>query len=94
MRATPNEVYLAVSEDEFQYLIRLLPEVETVLISLFCVENFEGATGFTLFSVLEKRGAQNFVILQRRLEGTETSSIAEYFPAAGWRRKIISKNRN
>ncbi len=83
-RAAPNEVYLAVSEDEFQYLIRLLPEVETVLISLFCVENFESATGFTLFYVLEKRGAQNFVILQRHLTGTETSSIADYFPSACW----------
>ncbi len=83
-RAAPNEVYLAVSEDEFQYLVRLLPEVETVLIGLFCVENFEGAAGFTLLYVLEKRGARNFVILQRHLETAETTSIAEYFPSAGW----------
>jgi formate hydrogenlyase subunit 5 len=83
-RAEPNEVYLDVSEDEFQYLIRLLPEVETVLIGLFCVENFEGTAGFTLFYVLEKRGAQNFVILRRTLEGNQAASIAEYFPSAGW----------
>jgi hypothetical protein len=79
-RSEPNEFYLDVLEEEFQYLIRLLPEVETVLIDLFCVENFEGATGFTLFYVLEKRGAQNFVILRRHLDGTEAVSVAEYFP--------------
>jgi formate hydrogenlyase subunit 5 len=83
-RAAQNEVYLNVSEDEFQYLMRLLPEVDTVLISLFCVENFENAAGFTLFYVIEKRGAQNFVILKRKLEGNVASSASEYFPSAGW----------
>jgi formate hydrogenlyase subunit 5 len=83
-RAEPNEFYLDVLEEEFQYLIRLLPEVETVLIDLFCVENFEGTSGFTLFYVLEKRSAQNFVILRRHLDGIEAVSVAEYFPSAGW----------
>ncbi len=83
-RAEPNEFYLPVSEEAFAELIPQLPKFETLLISLFCVENFAGSTGFTLFYVLEKRRAQNFVILLRRLNGNEASSIAEYFPSAGW----------
>ena len=83
-RSTTDEVYLSVSEADLRELVPLLPEVEVALISLFCVENFEGSAGFTLFYVLEKRGGRNIVILQRHLNGTEATSVAEYLPSAGW----------
>ena len=79
-----NEIYLPVSEGEFRELVPLFPEVEVVLISLFCVEKFEGSDGFTLFYVLEKRGARNIVNLMRQLEGKTAFSVAEYLPSAGW----------
>ena len=83
-RQAANEVYLPVSESDFRELVPLLPEIEVILISLFCVENFEGSAGFTLFYVLEKRRERNIVILQRHLDGTEAVSVAEYLPSAGW----------
>jgi formate hydrogenlyase subunit 5 len=81
---TPDEVYLTISEEDFANLIPLLPEMEIVLIGLFCVENFEREGGFTLLYVLEKRGAQNFVILRRLLKGNQATSISEHFPASSW----------
>jgi formate hydrogenlyase subunit 5 len=79
-----KEVYLTVTEEEFQQLVPLLSEMDIILISLFGVENFNGVQGFTLLYVLEKRDCRNFVVLQRQLQGNEATSIAEYFPSASW----------
>jgi formate hydrogenlyase subunit 5 len=81
---TIKEVYLPVSEEEFNQLIPLCAEAEIILISLFCAENFEEKPGFTLFYVLEKRNSTNIVVLLRLLHNAETASISEYFPSACW----------
>jgi formate hydrogenlyase subunit 5 len=79
-----KEVYVPVSEEEFELAIPSLPEFEVVLISLFGVENFAGSPGFTLIYALEKRDCLNIVLLQRQLKDKETTSIAKYFPSACW----------
>jgi formate hydrogenlyase subunit 5 len=79
-----GDQYICLPEDDFKQLMPLLPDLEIVLIGLFCVENFNEVSGFSLLYVFEKRGARNLVILQRALPGTESDSIAEYFPSACW----------
>ena len=79
-----GDQYICLPEEDFNQLIPLLPDIDIVLIDLFCVENFKEISGFTLLYVLEKRGARNIVILQRALPGSESASIAEYFPSACW----------
>jgi formate hydrogenlyase subunit 5 len=81
---TARETYLPVSEEEFRDLVPLLPGAGVLLIGLFAVENFAGKSGFTLFYVLEKRGSRNIVVLQLSLPNSLATSIAEYFPSAGW----------
>jgi formate hydrogenlyase subunit 5 len=76
--------YLSLSEEDFKQLIPLMPELDIILIDLFCVENFNEISGFTLLYVFEKRGSRNLVILVRNLVSTESYSIAEYFPSACW----------
>jgi formate hydrogenlyase subunit 5 len=79
-----GDTYIPIPYADFKQIIPFLPELDIVLIGLFCVENFEQHSGFTLFYVFEKRGSRNLVILQRALPGAESESIAEYFPSAGW----------
>jgi formate hydrogenlyase subunit 5 len=79
-----KEEYVPVSEEDFCKLIPILPDADIVLISLFCVENFNGISGFTLFYAFEKRGSSNIVLLLRHLPNKESTSIAEYFPSACW----------
>jgi formate hydrogenlyase subunit 5 len=79
-----KDVYVPVSDADFERLVPFLPDMEIILIDLFCVENFEKVPGFTLFYVLEKRGSRNLVYLQRHLQNQETTSVAVDLPSACW----------
>lgn len=79
-----EEIYVPLEENQFAGVIRELCRQEAVLIGLFCTENFEWHSGFTLFYVFEKRGAGNVVVFLRRLSGQTASSIATIFPGAIW----------
>jgi formate hydrogenlyase subunit 5 len=79
-----KEVYLTLNEAEFNLIMPQLPDMDIILIGLFAVQNFMEQVAFTLFYVLEKRGSQNLVILQRHLVKAESSSVSKFFPSAGW----------
>jgi formate hydrogenlyase subunit 5 len=79
-----KDVYLTLSESEFNQVLRQLPDMDIVLIALFAVQDYVEKAAFTLFYVLEKRGSRNLVVLQRHLQEPETVSIAHIFPSAGW----------
>ena len=79
-----REIYISVTGDEFTRIIATLSGNGVVLIGLFCVENFAGHAGFTLFYVIEKRGSPNIVILLQHLKTNEENSIAAQFPSACW----------
>jgi len=89
-KETEKEIYLPLSEDDFMQIVPGLLNDNIVLIGLFCAENFEGHTGFTLFYVLEKRGARNIVIIERNLDGNRTASVAEHLPSASWFEREIT----
>jgi len=82
--AHDGEIYISVTEADFEAVIGTLAQKDIVLISLFCAENFEQHTGFTMFYVFEKRGCRSIVILTRQLAGNTASSVAETFPSACW----------
>ncbi len=65
-------------------------EKEFGLAALFCVQNFSGEEGFTLFYAFEKSGCPDMLIIQRELAGTQTTSIARRFPSACWYEREIS----
>ena len=79
-----KDVYLPLSESDFNQVMPQLPDMDIVLIGLFAVQNFLNKSGFTILYVLEKRGSRNLVILQRHLVQSETASVAHIFPSAGW----------
>lgn len=81
---TPEENYLFISESDFNKLVPTLPDNDIVLISLFCVEDFNAIPGFTLFYAFEKRGCRNIVFLLRYVQHKESTSIAEIMPSACW----------
>jgi formate hydrogenlyase subunit 5 len=84
-----GDVYLPLSENDFNQVVPQLPDMGIVLIGLFGVQNFERNPGFTLFYVLEKRGSPKLVILERHLAGTETPSVVRHFPSAGWFERAV-----
>jgi formate hydrogenlyase subunit 5 len=79
-----QDVYLTLLEADFLAVVPQLPDMEILLIGLFAVQDFNGYNGFSLLYVLEKRGSRNNVVLVRRLNGQETTSVALTFPSAGW----------
>lgn len=79
-----EEIHIAVDEEDFAGLISELARQETILIGLFCAENFEQHSGLTIFYVFEKGGSPNIVIFQRRLTTQTATSIGTIFPAAVW----------
>jgi formate hydrogenlyase subunit 5 len=82
--AAGREVYISVTHDEFIHIMPELAGSGAVLIGLFCMENFAGHSGFTLFYALERRGSLNVVILVRHLTGPSAESVADIFPSASW----------
>jgi formate hydrogenlyase subunit 5 len=79
-----KDVYLAISEFDFNQVLPQLPDLDIVLIGLFAAQDFIEKASFTLFYVLEKRGSRNLVVLLRHLLEPEAVSIARIFPSAGW----------
>jgi formate hydrogenlyase subunit 5 len=79
-----KESYLAVSGQELITLMHEFNKKETGLISLFGVENFNGAPGLTLFYAIEKTGSPNIVLLHCRLQIYDAVSVARLYPAASW----------
>lgn len=77
-----NEYYLAVDEQDFQKAISALSEDGFGLVSLFCVEGFEGRA-LNLIYAFEKKRANGILLLVRGVVGSVTS-IADFFPSACW----------
>jgi Ni,Fe-hydrogenase III large subunit/Ni,Fe-hydrogenase III component G len=76
--------YLPVSETDCYDTLAGLAGKDVVLIDLFCVENFTGSRGYTLFYVLEKRDRHPLVVLQYHLNSSAARSVARLFPSASW----------
>ncbi|MDD5110946.1 MAG: NADH-quinone oxidoreductase subunit C [Candidatus Altiarchaeota archaeon] len=90
IRAGRNgELYANVHEGAFDSTIQTLSKESFILISLFCVQGFEGRASFTLLYVFEKRGAPEILVLARDAAGGRASSIAETFPSACWYEREI-----
>jgi formate hydrogenlyase subunit 5 len=83
-------VYVSIPEEDFQNAFTAISGKDIVLIGLFCAQNFDGYTGFTLFYVLEKRNYGNIVIVTRRLPEPKAGSIAALFPSACWFEREIT----
>jgi len=77
-----GEFYIAIDERYFQETINTLSSAGFNLISLFCVEGFEGEALSILYA-FEKRGAEGLLFLVR---GTSAgvASIADIYPSASW----------
>ena len=80
-RGCSNEIYVPVSEEEFEPVINLLTARKFVLIALFGAEGFRYFPGTSLLYVFEKRGGM--VILVRDAD-RPVSSIAAMIPSASW----------
>lgn len=87
-RGKNNEFYIPLGEEEFLKTVPVLSEKGFVLISLFCVQNFEESPGFTLFYVFRQNGFTDLFAFMRQV-GTETTSIATVFPSACWYEREI-----
>jgi Ni,Fe-hydrogenase III large subunit/Ni,Fe-hydrogenase III component G len=77
-----GEYYIAIDERYFPETINRLSGAGYSLVSLFCVEGFEGEALSLLYS-FEKRGAEGMLFLVRGTAGGVTS-IADIYPSASW----------
>lgn len=87
-RGKNNEFYIPLREEEFLKTVPVLSEKGFVLISLFCVQGFEGSPGFTLFYVFRLNGFTDLFAFMRNV-GAETTSIDTLFPSACWYEREI-----
>jgi Ni,Fe-hydrogenase III large subunit/Ni,Fe-hydrogenase III component G len=85
-----TEIYISLPEEAFTSSLANIAGKDIVLIGLFCVQNFNGHTGFTLLYVLEKRNCSRIVIIERHLYEPYTSSVATIFPSACWFEREIT----
>lgn len=85
-----NELYLPIASSKLQETISRLNENGYELISLFCVQNYNGTEGFTLFYAFEKGGFLEIPILQVSLDSNQASSIAKVYPSACWYEREIT----
>jgi len=76
---TGPEIYISVPEEVFNSSLAHIAGKDVVLIGLFCLQNFNGHTGFTLLYVLEKRSYSRIVIVERHLHEPYAASIAAFF---------------
>ena len=79
-----SEIELSVPDEEFNGILTNLAGKDIVLIGLFCVQDFDGQSGFTLLYAFEKRGSPNLVVVKRHLRSSAASSVASIFPSACW----------
>lgn len=87
-RGKNNEFYIPLGEEEFLKTVPALSEKGFVLISLFCVQDFEESPGFTLFYAFRLNGFTDVFAFMRQVR-TETTSIATIFPSACWYEREI-----
>ncbi len=80
-RGCVGEIYVPVTEEEFEPVINLLTARKFVLIALFGVEGFRYSPGTSLLYVFEKRGG---IVILVRDANTPVSSIAAMIPSASW----------
>jgi len=81
VKGCTNEIYLRITEDEFEPVLSLLSTRKFVLIGLFCAEDFMEVPGPNLLYTFEKKGA---VLILVREVARSVSSIATVFPSASW----------
>ncbi|HEY3361424.1 MAG TPA: NADH-quinone oxidoreductase subunit C, partial [Methanosarcina sp.] len=87
-RGKNSEYYIPLGEEEFLKSVPVLFEKGFVLISLFCVQSFEESPDFTLFYVFRLNSFPDIFAFMRQV-GTETTSIAMFFPSAWWYEREI-----
>jgi Ni,Fe-hydrogenase III large subunit len=87
-RGKNNEFYILLAEEEFLKTMPSLSEKGFVLLSLFCVQDFEENPGFTLFYIFRMNGFTDVFAFMRHV-GTETTSVAALFPSACWYEREI-----
>jgi formate hydrogenlyase subunit 5 len=87
-RGKNNEFYIPLGEEEFLKTVPALSEKGFVLISLFCVQDFEENPGFTLFYIFRLTGFTDMFAFMRYVR-KETTSIAVVFPSACWYEREI-----
>jgi formate hydrogenlyase subunit 5 len=85
-----NEFYVSMSATELPDTIAVLCANNFELVSLFCVQNFEGHLGFMLFYIFEKSGIEEVLAIQVPLIGDKASSIARTYPSASWYEREIT----
>jgi Ni,Fe-hydrogenase III large subunit/Ni,Fe-hydrogenase III component G len=88
IKITNNDFYISLGEYEFLKTVNTLSQKGFVLISLFCVQDFEGNPDFTLFYVFRLKGFTDLFIFMRHVLA-ETTSIAAIFPSACWYEREI-----
>jgi Ni,Fe-hydrogenase III large subunit/Ni,Fe-hydrogenase III component G len=88
MRGKNNEFYIHLREEEFLKIMSALPYKGFVLISLFCVQDFEENPDFTLFYIFRLTGFTDVFAFMRHVR-TEATSIATVFPSACWYEREI-----
>ena len=88
IRMNNNEFYFYQGEEEFLKTVPVLSQKGFVLISLFCVQDFEGNLDFTLFYVFRLNGFTDVFTFIRHVVA-ETTSIATIFPSACWYEREI-----
>ncbi|WP_292391917.1 NADH-quinone oxidoreductase subunit C [Methanosarcina sp. UBA5] len=87
-RGKNGEFYIPLAEEEFLKIVPELSEKGFVLISLFCVQDFEESPCFTLFYIFRLNGSTDVFAFMRYVK-TETTSIATLFPSACWYEREI-----
>jgi Ni,Fe-hydrogenase III large subunit/Ni,Fe-hydrogenase III component G len=85
-----SEFYLAIDEAGLQRSIEVMAENYFELASLFCVQNFLGTNGFTLFYAFERSDFKEILFLQTTLGGDQAVSIAKTYPSACWYEREIT----
>jgi formate hydrogenlyase subunit 5 len=88
IRVNNNEFYFSQREEEFLKTVLVLSQKGFVLISLFCVQDFEENPDFTLFYVFILNGFTDVFTCMRHVVA-ETTSIATIFPSACWYEREI-----
>ena len=84
------EIYVSLPEEVFTACMVNIADKDIVLVGLFCLQNFDGHTGFTLLYVLEKRNYSRIVIIERHLREPYAGSVAAFFPSASWFEREIT----
>jgi formate hydrogenlyase subunit 5 len=82
MKEDQTARYYRIPDGEIISVIKNLKDQGQNLISIFCVEEFEGVTGCSLFYVLEEQGFEKMLILVLLDCGAAHRSMSGIFPVA------------